>query len=128
MAFPRLVFLLFFASCINADDSAPKTRLGRDAHPSQSLVVYANLSLGEFLQAFTSESDTERQRAQMYLVGVLDTTEGRDWCGYDVILPGSASSIVIMKAKVLVTSRGSERAGTVLREILAGDSPCRSKK
>lgn len=106
-------------------ESAARTRLGAKQSPLQSLVVNNNLTLREFMAALASPSHNERHYAEMYLVGVLDTTEGFDWCGYDTILPDSAASVIATYAEQQIPKRGNERASTVIREILKDKASCR---
>lgn len=109
-------------------EPAPLTRLGAKQSPYQSLVVNNKLTLREFVAAIASQSHAERHYAEMYLVGVLDTTEGIDWCGYDILLPDSVASVMYTDAEKLVPTRGGERASTVIREILKDMASCRRQK
>lgn len=106
----------------------PRTKLGSEPNPHQNRVINNNLSFREFMSAVSSQSHPERHYAEMYLLGVLDTTEGVEWCGYDHILPTSAAEVVYNFGEKLVASRGNERASTVIREVLKDVLGCRSKK
>lgn len=111
-----------------SSEPAARTRLGAKQSPFQSLVVNNKLTLREFMTALASPSHTERHYAEMYLVGVLDATEGRDWCGYDTILPGSAASVMATYAEQQLATRGNERASTVIRDILKDKASCRRRQ
>src|SRR2546427_1932773 len=50
--------------------------------PRSTLFPYTTLFRSAFFSAYMSKEVPERRYAEMYLLGVLDATEGRAWCDY----------------------------------------------
>jgi len=84
-----------------------------------------NLSGEQFLNAWLSKTDErERIKANMYLQGVMDATEGKIWCSYKMALPGSLREGVFNYMVKLTPERKKERASVLITEALAKDLAC----
>ncbi|MEK0166606.1 Rap1a/Tai family immunity protein [Pseudescherichia vulneris] len=88
-----------------------------------------NLSGERFLNAWLSKTDErERIKANMYLLGVMDATEGKAWCSYKLALPGSLREGLFDYMNKLSSERKKERASVLITEALAKDLPCGETK
>lgn len=86
-----------------------------------------NLSGGKFLQAWLSTTDErERMKANMYMLGVFDATEGQAWCSYKKSLPGSLRESIYDFFKALPSERLKERASGLITEALSKELPCKN--
>ncbi len=72
-----------------------------------------------------SKEVSQRRLAEMYLIGVLDSTEGKVWCGYDVALPGSIQEQVYIGFKKMDVGLADKRASDVIAAILSKKLPCK---
>lgn len=121
-ACPGLLSGLFLLASLPA---CAETRLLRPLHESQSLIIEnKDLSALDFWTVYRSKNAGERRFAEMYLLGVIDATEGRDWCGYKTIKTITIDEAVYMGFKKLERGQLEKRASTVIRQILAGKFPC----
>ena len=75
------VFGLFIASVAYANNFS--TNFTKPLSPDQSIVIEnTNLSAKNYFNALMGNSADERRYAELYLLGVLDATEGSAWCDY----------------------------------------------
>lgn len=109
--------------------SEPVTHpLTRVAPSSQRLVVgNEEITVLEFFSAYTSESIDGRRSAELYLLGVLDSTEGIVWCGYRQIPTSEVAEEVYRGLKSLSPAHHPMRASLVVAEILSHKYPCPAK-
>ena len=77
------------------------------------------LTAGEFLAACTSPSEEQRYGAGMYLLGVMDTTEGTVWCNYTFFKTISLHETVYEYIKKLPEERLKESASSIIIEALS---------
>jgi hypothetical protein len=102
-----------------------ETKLLRPTHESQSLIIENNnLSALDFYALYTSKQANERRLAELYLLGVVDATEGKDWCGYKTIQTITVDEAIYTGFKKLDKSELAKRASTVIRQILSSKFPC----
>ncbi|WP_230683179.1 Rap1a/Tai family immunity protein [Pluralibacter gergoviae] len=79
----------------------------------------------KFLHAWLSKDDgQERLKANMYLMGVMDATEGREWCSYRRAKPGSLREAVYAFFEQLPQQRWAEPAAALIKEALMQELPC----
>jgi Rap1a immunity proteins len=119
-----IMICLFNVSSANSGN----TNLVNAIHESQSLIIdNSNFSTKDFFNAFTSTNLTERRYAEMYLLGVIDATEGINWCSYKIAKTGTVEEIIYSSLKKLSGSKDNQRASSTIREILATRLSCKSK-
>ncbi|MEE3664815.1 Rap1a/Tai family immunity protein [Brenneria sp. g21c3] len=121
--------LMFVASSIacGASDIEPSddsTNLLRD--PTLLSRDSIDMPAERFLNAWLSKNDErERMKANMYLLGVMDATENKEWCSYKIALPHSLRESLFDYIAKLPTERKKERASKIITEALAKDLPCK---
>jgi len=74
-----------------------------------------------------SENITERRYAEMYLLGVLDATEGIVWCDYYQVKTISLDEIVYEGLKKTDSAQRQKRAARVIADILGKRLACKGK-
>lgn len=84
-----------------------------------------NLSSAALAKGLSSKDRVEQERARMYLLGVLDATEGRVWCSYGVAKTDSLQELVF---EALKKSPPESRAATEAEVALAKTLPCKEKR
>jgi len=55
----------------------------------------------------------------LYLLGVLDATEGKGWCDYQTLKSGTLQEVVFSYFKKLSPERLQERASRLIEKALA---------
>ena len=70
----------------------------------------------------------QRRLAEMYLIGVLDSTEKKNWCGYNIVLPSSIEEGIYIGFKKQSPAALNRRASEIISSILAKRLPCRDEK
>lgn len=99
------------------------TNLLRDPHSLSRNDI--QISGEKFLHAWLSKDDEqERLKANMYLMGVMDATEGREWCSYKVALPGSLRESIYSYFSKLSEEQKKEPAAALIKKALMRDLPC----
>ena len=96
----------------NGDATAQQTQ--RTLSPES-----VRLTAGEFFTAWKSQSEKERYDAEIYLLGVMDTTEGTVWCSYSRFKTISLHTTVYEYIKKLPEERLKESASSIIIEALS---------
>ena len=112
-----------------SSSSEPITRPLIKAIPASQRLVVGNEEITgqEFFSAYTSHSIDKRRSAELYLLGVLDSTEGVAWCGYQKVPTSEVADEVHRGLKSLSPARYPMRASQIVAEILSGKYPCPKK-
>ena len=74
---------------------------------------------------FYSDKLEDRRFAELFLAGVLDTIEGKSWCGYAHTKSISILDTLHSDLSKLDESRYNERAAYVIKEIMSKISLCK---
>ena len=82
----------------------------------------------EFWAAYMSKDVKQRRFAEMYLVGVLDSSEGHVWCGYEQVKGGSIQELLYRKLSQEKEESMALRASHLITDILADSLPCKERK
>ncbi|MGG7446619.1 Rap1a/Tai family immunity protein [Kosakonia oryzendophytica] len=97
-----------------------------------ALLTHQDLHMsGErFFNAWTSRTnERERIKADLYLLGVLDTTEGKVWCGYNRLKTISIHEVVYSYFTAQPAARlQQERATTLILEAMTQNGKCNKRK
>lgn len=126
----KLARILLVLSCHGVPVHAnAETKLLQPLPDSQSLIVENNnMTAGEFFAAYMSRNMVERRYAEMYLLGVLDATEGVAWCDYSQIKTISLNEVVYEGLKKTDSAQLRKRAAFVITDILKKDLSCTDKR
>ena len=86
------------------------------------------LTAERFFNAWNNkENERERIKADMYLLGVLDATDGKEWCSNNKILPGSVQEFVDSQLAKLKPEQRALSASEVIVKSLAEYFPCHKR-
>jgi hypothetical protein len=86
------------------------------------------LSGKDFFRVYTSSSKQDSETARLYMLGVSDAGEGRDWCDYKRFSTATLQEFIYEFFKKLPERRYNERAATLIQEALKINFPCKDKK
>ncbi|WP_152976375.1 Rap1a/Tai family immunity protein [Methyloglobulus morosus] len=101
----------------------------KGVEPSSSITVdNVNLTARQFFTAYTSPNEPERDRAMLYLLGVLDATEKKSWCDYSTLKTITIRENIFEYFKKLPSDRLKNRASSVIEESLHSLFPCGGRK
>ncbi|WP_338849282.1 Rap1a/Tai family immunity protein [Massilia sp. W12] len=87
-----------------------------------------NVSGKTFFSALRSKDKTTQERAQLYMTGVWDASEGKSWCSFTMFKSGTLQEIVYRHFSKLPSERLEERAAKLIEEALSSRHPCKVKK
>lgn len=121
------VFLLVSASVSHANQCTVPTEfelLERDGITINSV----NLTAKKFFKSYMSSCPDEERSADLYLLGVMDSTEGKSWCDYRTFKTTTIREDIFEGFKKLDGGRFNERASKVIEDILSQAFPCGMKK
>ena len=103
--------------------------LEKGVAPSSSITVdNVNLSASQFFSAFTNPNESERDKAMLYLLGVLDTTEKKSWCAYSTLKTITIRENIFEYFKKLSSDKLKKRASSVIEEAMHSLFPCGGRK
>ncbi len=107
----------------------PSPLFAKQSLPTEKITVDSvNLSAQQFFKSYMSPDAVERQSAELYLLGVMDTTEGKGWCNYRTFKTITLRERIFEELKKLDENRLNQRASSVIAEILGRRYPCGAKK
>ena len=96
---------------------------------SQRLIA-SNLSMTteSFFKAYMSTDIEQRRLAEMYVIGVMDSSEGESWCGFDIASPDAIQEQVYIGLKRTLERSPTKRASTAIKSQLKELLPCKAKQ
>ncbi|GAA5172766.1 Rap1a/Tai family immunity protein [Viridibacterium curvum] len=86
-----------------------------------------NLNGVDFLAAWTHTEPAIRERAQLYLLGVMDASEGRAWCSYSRAKSITLHELVFASLRKTSPARLQQRASLLIESALRSSLPCKVK-
>lgn len=87
-----------------------------------------NLTGAEFLPEFVNKSLERRTAARLYLLGVLDSSEGKTWCSYSQLKTVTINEFVFEYLKKQSAEKLKLRASDLIQEALHNSFPCKDAK
>lgn len=115
--------LLYPTSCIILISCAHAETLTRAISKDS-----VNLSTERFYNSFISKDAGERNSANLYLLGVMDSTEGDLWCNYTTFKTTTLRAKIYEDLKKSDDKDNNTRASTVIKQILKNRYPCKGEK
>lgn len=98
-------------------------------HGSQRLnTLNRSLTVDNFFAAYMGEDIKQRQLAEMYIVGVLDASEGDEWCSYETLSPGGLQEQVLVALKKAKDTNPQQRVSTAIKTRFIEFFPCKDAK
>ncbi len=91
---------------------------------SQSL----SLTTESFFKAYMSKDIEQRRLAEMYVIGVIDSSEGVSWCGFSVASPNAIQEQVYIGLKNALKKTPNDRPSTAIKSKLEELLPCKEEK
>lgn len=115
--FVASICLACLCGCIQAETKSP-----------QITPDTVNLSAKAFLSEFVSQSEESRKTARLYLLGVMDATEGKIWCDYKQFSTATLNEFIFEYLKKRSPPELEQRASTLIEASLKSSFPCKEKK
>lgn len=129
--FLKYSLLLIIPLCLSVNVYSEKNHsvYRTQQHSMQSLMIEnTNLTAKKYFDSLMKGTIEDRRYAEMYLVGVLDTSEGVSWCDYEQYKTITIDEILFVAFKKLPDVRQNERASSVIVSILKDNFPCEGNK
>ena len=119
-----LLSIYILSSCSNASDN-PICLPGNEKQrmSSQSLSLTTEL----FFKAYMSKNIGQRRLAEMYVIGVIDASEGVSWCGFEIASPSAIQEQVYLGLKNTLAKSPNERPSTAIKSKLQELLPCKEE-
>lgn len=125
--FSTVLLFLFLSSDLSASEDN-QTPVREPAIADEITVDSVNLSGRDFFKSYMSMIPKERANAELYLLGVMDATEGRSWCNYRTFKTITLRERVFLEFKEMDVGKLNERASKIVEEILSHRYPCKKAK
>jgi hypothetical protein len=95
----------------------------------QSLsVTNQSLSVERLFNSYRSKNVSERRLAEMYFIGVVDASEGKEWCGFQIVKATSIGEIIYSALENAMKTKPTARASQVIISRLQNSLPCKEQK
>lgn len=122
--------LLILPICLLTSCSVASERYINIPSNDNQRMIALNYSLttDSFFKAYMSKDQKQRRLAEMYMIGVIDASEGISWCGYNVASPNAIQEQVYTGLKKFHKESPTERASTAIKSRLEELLPCKDKK
>lgn len=90
-------------------------------------IISGNLAVTtkSLFKAYMSPDLEQRRLAEMYVIGVLDSTEGQSWCGFNIASPDAIQEQVYAALQKSVKTSAETRASTAIESHLTELLPCK---
>ena len=120
-----ILVLIFFSSCsIAGDQSIDVPQSEKQRLNSLNL----SMTTEKLYKAYLSPDINQRRLAEMYVTGVVDSTEGVSWCGYEVASPDAIQEQVFAGLKDALKKNPGTRASKAITSKLEQLLPCKEQK
>ena len=114
------VAIFGLCSCAFADETVKETPV--------ITADSVNLSAKTFIVEFVNPSPDKRAIARLYMLGVMDATEGRVWCDYKSFKTVTLNAFVFEYFKKQSPEQLQRRASVVIEEALKNNFPCKGSQ
>ena len=84
-----------------------------------------SLTTEALFTAYMNTNVEQRRLAEMYVIGVLDSTEGESWCGFKIVSPDAIQEQVYVALKKGIEISPKKRASIVITSHLTELLPCK---
>jgi hypothetical protein len=112
-----LIFLVAIFASTNSDAShSYKTK---DIH-----INNIGMSTSDFIKYYKNTDPRIRERSKIYLLGVMDASEGTLWCGYNKYKTITVYEKLFFKLSSLAPPDLNQRASSQIIKILSASYPC----
>ncbi|ALB56834.1 hypothetical protein HIJ87_07370 [Cronobacter malonaticus] len=120
---------VFSAALLSAPVMAGDWVINPDEHQKNRLDPNRGNVTGEqLLNAWNDRADKEASlQAQIYLLGLFDSTEGMGWCKSKTTMPSTLREWTYGYFKKLPPERLKEKASVLMLEALKHDFPCQKE-
>ena len=87
-----------------------------------------NLSAARFASAWLSKTnERERIKADMFLLGVVDASEGKSWCKGHPVLPNTVHEFLYSRFAHLSEQESKRRASEIITDAMGELRPCQHR-
>lgn len=87
-----------------------------------------SLTTEKLFNAYMSSDVNQRRLAEMYVVGVIDSSEGVSWCGFNIASPDAIKEQVFESLKDSMENNPQGRAASAIKSRLERLLPCHAAK
>lgn len=87
-----------------------------------------SLTTEKLFKSYMSPDVGQRRLAEMYVVGVIDSSEGITWCGFGSASPDAIQEQVLVGLKNSLKANPNARAATAIKSQLEKLLPCKDAK
>lgn len=120
---------LLFSAILFSASLVPKAVAEHSITIQETLLAKSrNISGKDFSVLYMSKDPLKRQLAEMYINGVLDTTEGKTWCSYNIASPDAVQEQIYMILKETSKDHLQKRVSEIISDAFSKTLPCRAAK
>ncbi|PKF60375.1 hypothetical protein CW745_15010 [Psychromonas sp. psych-6C06] len=120
-----MIFIILTSSLVSANSESIHIP-NNDRQPLN--IANQPLSVDKLYNSYLSKQVSERRLAEMYFIGVIDSTEGTEWCGFQSVKATSVQELAFSAIEAAIHTKPSERASKVIISKLHNTLPCKEQK
>lgn len=87
-----------------------------------------SLTTEKLFKSYMSSDVEQRRLAEMYVAGVIDSSESVSWCGFGIASPDAIQEQVLIGLKASLKTNPKTRAAIAIRSQLEKLLPCKDAK
>lgn len=119
-----ILLLLFLSSCSEAGDKS----IALPQNEKQKLIsLNLSLTTEKLYRAYMGADVEQRRLAEMYVTGVIDSTEGISWCDYRIVSPDAIQEQVFSGLNDTLKKNPQMRAAKAIASKLEQLLPCKKQ-
>ena len=120
-----IVMTFILSSCSSIEVNA--IQLPAD-DKQRAFTINLDVKAQALYDAYMSSDVKQRRLAEMYVAGVLDSTEGVFWCSYNVASPSAIQEQIFAGLKSSIKVSPDLRASSAIVNKLSNLLPCKEQK
>jgi len=95
-------------------------------HKDERLIIEKlNMTVETLFSTYTSGNLEQKTLAEMYIIGVIDSSEGESWCNFKTISSAALEEEVYVALKDAYVKAPKMRASTAIKARLKALVPCK---
>src|SRR5690554_1106250 len=107
------------------DKAQPEKISIPDSENQRLFSINTSLTVGALFQAYMDSDPDQRRLSEMYVLGVIDSSEGDAWCGYEIASPAAIQEQTYVGLQKAFADVRNERAATAIKSHLSKILPCK---
>src|SRR5690606_13583869 len=112
----------------NSTETQPEKISIPDSENQRLFSINTSFTVGALFQVYMDSDPDQRRLTEMYVLGVIDSSEGDAWCGYEIASPAAIQEQIYIGLQKAFADARNERAATAIKSHLSKILPCKEEQ